>query len=70
MKFRKIDGKTWVNVGLGNITTVVDASWTGDDGEVVPAAIINFVSGRHTEVRRTADLVVKDLEEGVRGFGR
>lgn len=64
MKLRKVDDRIWVNVGIGNVTSVVDIS-----AYERQSTLINFLSGGQIEVTRPVEAVVKALyEDG--GFGR
>lgn len=54
MKLVRVDTQTYVNVGEGNITTVVAAM----DGE---HCSINFASGKYSVVRGNLETVVQRL---------
>lgn len=60
MKLKKVNDATYVNVGIGNVTSVCESG---------PLTLINFVGGGQIEVRQAiAPIVAKLQDDG--GFGR
>ncbi len=60
MKLKKITDKHWVNVGDGNILSIIDMS-VKVNSETHHRTRINFVGDTYLEVSRQASYLVRDL---------
>lgn len=70
IQFRKVDPleKVWVNVGDGNITSVVDVSLNLVGHDPRPRALINFIGGGQIEVFGSSGRDVVDRLTDSRGI--